>query len=279
MHLRYLIPLVVLAAAPTAQAAGNFENPPDPPTTASGIGLVSGWYCNATTIEIEIDGVRQPAAYGTDRPDTVNVCGGKRSNGFGLLVNWGDYGPGQHSVRALADGVEFGSRTVTVPDLGASFLSGKAGSTVIDNFPSEGRRLLLEWREGLQSFVAKEVRAAPSIAGRWNGPNLEQRSNCNASQNNGARGTYAQWDATLDHVSNRLSIQETGITGLSCTYSGDYRITGNTIEWYNGAYTCTDGKTGNFHSTDFMVSDHAFSIRLATKLTGSESCDIDAILG
>ena len=51
------------------------------------------------------------------------------------------------------------------------------------------------------------------------------------------------------------------------------------MEWYDGAYTCTDGKTGTFHSTDFQVYDHAFSIRLATKLTGSETCDIDAILG
>jgi hypothetical protein len=266
-----------LLAAPGAFAIGSFDNPPDG-MTASGIGLVSGFHCDATVVEIEIDGVRQLAASGTDRPDTATLCG-KRNTGFGLLVNWGDYGPGSHVLRALANGIEFGKHTVSVPDLGAFFLFGKTATAVVNDFPSQGRQLALEWREGLQSFVVTQVRAAPSISGRWNGTNLEQRSNCAATQNNGARGTYAQWDATLDHVSQMLRIQETGITGLSCTYTGSYRVNGNTTEWYDGSYECTDGKTGNFHSTDFMVSDHAFSIRLATKLTGSESCDIDAILG
>jgi len=279
MPLRLFITLAALAAAPPALAVGFFENPPDPPTTASGIGLVSGWNCNATTIEVEIDGVRHRAAYGTERPDTASVCGGKTGTGFGLLVNWGDFGPGQHTLRALADGVEFGSRTVTVPDLGGVFLTGKSGSTVIDNFPSAGRRLVLEWREGLQSFVVKEVKSAPSIHGTWYGPDLERRSNCSASQNNGSRGTYGQWDATLDTVSGTLRIQQTGLTGLSCTYSGTYRLNGTAIEWIDGTYSCSDGKTGAFHSTDFMVSDHAFSIRLAAKLSGSETCDIDAMIG
>lgn len=279
MALRFFVALAALAAAPSALALGFFENPPDPPTTASGIGLVSGWHCNATTVEVEIDGVRHRAAYGTERPDTASACGGKTSTGFGLLVNWGDFGPGQHTLRALADGVEFGARTVTVPDLGGVFLAGKSGTTVIDNFPSAGRRLVLEWREGLQGFVVKEVKTAPSIHGTWNGPNLERRTNCTSAQNNGTRGTYAEWQATLDSVGQTLRILENGLTGLQCTYSGNYRLNGNTMEWYDGAYTCTDGKTGTFHSTDFMVSDHAFSIRLATKLNGSETCDIDAILG
>jgi hypothetical protein len=274
------IPLLVLAlcGAPAAFAVGSFDNPPDG-QPASGIALVSGFHCTATTIEIEIDGVRKLAAAGTDRPDTLQLCG-KRNTGFGLLVNWGDFGPGMHTVKAFADGVQFdATHTVTVPDLGGAFLFGKSGEAVVNEFPSEGRQLVLEWREGLQGFVVTQARSAPSIGGRWNGPNLEQRSNCAAAQNNGARGTYAQWDATLDRVSHMLRIQETGITGLSCNYSGSYRVNGNRMEWYDGTYTCTDGKTGTFHSTDFMVSDHAFSIRLATRLTGSETCDIDAILG
>ena len=278
MGLRFLIALAAFAA-PSAFAVGFFENPTDPPATASGISLISGWYCSATTVEVEVDGVRHRAAYGTERLDTAGVCGGKTNTGFGLLVNWADFGPGQHTLRALADGVEFGTRTVTVPDLGSVFLTGKSASTVVDNFPSAGRRLVLEWREGLQSFVVKEVRAAPSISGTWYGPDLERRTNCSASQNNGSRGTYGQWDATLDTVGGTLRIQQTGLTGLACTYSGSYRLNGNAPEWYDGTYSCSDGKTGTFHSTDFMVSDHAFSIHLAAKLNGSESCDIDAMIG
>ena len=278
MALRIPALLAALCVAPAAFAQSSFDNPPDG-QPASGIGLVSGFHCTSTAIEIEIDGVRKPAAAGTDRPDTAQLCG-KRNTGFGLLVNWGDFGAGVHTVKAFGDGVQFGTtHTVTVPDLGGAFLFGRSGETVVNEFPSEGRQLVLEWREGLQGFVATQVRSGPSIGGRWNGPNLEQRSNCAATQNNGTRGTYAQWDATLDRVSHTLRIQETGITGLSCTYTGSYRVTGNEMQWYDGAYTCTDGKTGTFHSTDFQVYDHAFSIRLATKLTGSETCDIDAILG
>ncbi len=277
MRPRTCLLAAALAAAPPAFALASFDNPPDG-QTASGIGLVSGFHCTAATIEIEIDGVRKLAASGTDRPDTATACG-KRNTGFGLLVNWGDFGPGAHTLRAFGDGVEFGTHLVTVPDLGGFFLFGKSATTTVNDFPSLGRQLLLEWREGLQSFVVKEVRAGPSISGTWYGPDLERRSNCLASQNNGSRGTYAQWDATLDSVGQTLKIIQTGITGLACTYTGSYRLTGNTLEWYDGSYQCSDGKTGNFHSTDFMVSAHAFSIRLATKLTGTESCDIDAILG
>ena len=269
----------LLLAAPAAHALGIFENPPQG-VTVSGASLVSGWHCSATRIEIEYDGgpARTPAASGTDRPDTLGVCG-KRDNGFGLLVNWADLGPGTHTVRAYADGELMDTRSVTVVYLGAVFLGGKSATATVNEFPSEGLQLVLEWRESLQSFVAREVRSAFSISGTWNGANLERRSNCTAPQNNGTRGTYARWDATLDTVGDTLRIQETGITGLSCTYGGSYRIAGNIPEWYDGTYTCTDGKQGTFHSTEFMVAERAFSIRLATKLSGSETCDIDAIIG
>jgi len=268
-----------LAAAPTVHALGNFENPPN--GTVSGASLVSGWHCSATRVEIEYDGgpARVPAAVGTDRPDTAGVCGGKRNNGFGLLVNWADLGAGVHTVSAYADGELMGTRTVTVVTYGSAFLAGRSGTTVVPQFPDPGREVVLEWRPGLQSFVATEVRNAPSITGSWNGANLEKRSNCAASQNNGTRGTYAEWDITRDSVSDTMRIVETAITGLTCTYRGSYRVDGNTPVWYDGTLTCSDGKTGTFHSTEFMVTARAFSIRLATKLTGNESCDVDAILG
>jgi hypothetical protein len=223
--------------------------------------------------------VRLLAATGTDRLDTAGVCGGKRSNGFGLLFNWSDLGPGAHTVRAFADGIEFGARTVTVVDLGASFLTGKSATTTVPQFPSEGRELVLEWRGGLQSFMAKEVRIAPSLSGAWNGANLERRSNCASTQNNGTRGTYAQWNVTVDSVGKTLKVVETTITGLACTYMGFYRIAGNRYEWYDGTLECSDGKQGTFHSTDIMVANTAFSIRLATRLSGAETCDVDAVLG
>ena len=51
----------------------------------SGIGVISGWVCTASHIEIVIDEVATlAAAYGTDRGDTVGECG-DADNGFGLL--------------------------------------------------------------------------------------------------------------------------------------------------------------------------------------------------
>ncbi len=271
---------VLLLAPPAAHALGVFENPPAG-VTVSGAGLVSGWHCSATRIEIEYDGgpARTAAAAGTDRPDTVGVCAGKRNNGFGLLVNWADLGPGVHTVRAFADGELMDTRTVTVVYLGAAFLPGISATTSVLEFPSAGRETVLEWRESLQSFVAREVRNAPSMGGAWNGANLERRSNCALAQNNGTRGTYAQWNITVDPVSNALRIVETGITGLSCTYSGVHRISGNAHQVTDGNYSCIDGKQGTFSSTDILVADTALSIRLAIKLSGSETCDIDAIIG
>ena len=41
--------------APAAAATSNLENP-QPASRQSGIGVVSGWHCTASKIEIEVDG-------------------------------------------------------------------------------------------------------------------------------------------------------------------------------------------------------------------------------
>jgi hypothetical protein len=270
---------IAFLAPATVLAVGFFENPADN-ATVSGVSIVSGWHCTATRVEVEFDGsIRTPAATGTDRLDTLDTCG-RRDTGFGLLLNWAVLAPGPHTVRVLADGVEFGRRTVSVVGLGAQFLTGKAASAIVSEFPEPGRELVLDWQTGLQSFVAREVRDGRALSGTWNGANLERRSNCTASQNNGTRGTYAQWVIAINTTTqNLMQVQETGVTGLTCTYTGTHRMNGNKHEWVNGAFSCSDGKQGTFNSTDITFSDTALSIRLAMKLGGSESCDVDAILG
>lgn len=65
-------------------------------------------------VEIEInDTIRIPATYGAERRDTTSVCGDSK-NGFVLPFNWNLLGDGTHTVRALADGIEFDSATFTV---------------------------------------------------------------------------------------------------------------------------------------------------------------------
>ncbi len=117
-----------------------------------------------------------------------------------------------------------------------------------------------------------------NLNGTWNGANLERRANCASAQNNGSRGTYAQYEVAVDKPNSSLFIDETAITGLRCTYAGAYRQDGPALSWA-GTYSCSDGKHGAFQSQGILITPHEISIRLAIKLDTTESCDIDAILG
>lgn len=136
---------------------GTLENP-SPNSHQSGLGLISGWYCNASKIEVVVDNtITVQAAYGTPRGDTQGVCGDS-NNGFGVLVNWNDLGSGSHTIQALADGQVFGQVTITVTTLGTSFLRGQSGRYTL---LFGGKQLLLEWNESLQNFVIAEVQSPP----------------------------------------------------------------------------------------------------------------------
>ena len=137
---------------PAGGPTGALENP-EPASFQSGIGLVSGWVCDAAVVELEInEGPRIAAAYGTGRADTAAVCG-DTNNGFGLLFNWNLLGDGDHTVRALADGDEFGRATFTVTTLGVEFLQGTHGETLVADFPSPGEAVRLVWQQANQNFV------------------------------------------------------------------------------------------------------------------------------
>ena len=146
----------------TTLLAGYLENP-GPESFQSGIGVLSGWVCDAEEIEIEIgDAERHVAAYGTERLDTEATCG-DTDNGFGLLFNWNRLDDGVHTIvarvngvelgRATVDGVELGRATVTVTTLGAEFLENVAGECVAENFPLDGETVRLVWQQSSQNFV------------------------------------------------------------------------------------------------------------------------------
>ena len=157
--------LVLVSLCPLrAWGQGTLENPA-PNSYQSGIGLISGWYCTATTIDALIDGrILVPVSYGTLRGDTQTACG-DANNGFGLLVNWADLGNGQHTVQVRADGSPFATVTVTVTTLGTSFLQGSSSTTtaIID-----GRQVRLQWQESSQNFVitglAGDGQPIPSVS-------------------------------------------------------------------------------------------------------------------
>ena len=130
---------------------GYLENP-GAESFQSGVGVFSGWVCAADLVEIELNGVPQQAAYGTERLDTLRVCG-DTDNGFGLLFNWNLLGVGEHEVVALVDGVELGRATVTVTTMGQEFLRDVTGTCEAADFPTQGEHVTLVWQQNSQNFV------------------------------------------------------------------------------------------------------------------------------
>ena len=80
------------------------------------------------------------------------MCG-DTNNGFVTLVNWNLFGDGVHTVRALADGVEFGRAAFQVTTLGQEFVHGAQGRYVLPDFPQPGSTAVIEWEESSQNFV------------------------------------------------------------------------------------------------------------------------------
>ena len=163
------------ALSPAPERAPSLENPPDqsdPPVLSdllgvlenpapgsfqSGVSIVSGWVCGAEQVEIEIDGTELfEAAYGTDREDTAERCDDSHT-GFGLRLNWNAFGDGAHTLRALADGAEFGRATFTVTTLGETLLTGASGVYDLPDFPEPGTLVTVAWQEARQNFVIIEV--------------------------------------------------------------------------------------------------------------------------
>ena len=123
----------------------------------SGVGVISGWACEADTVEIAIVSaqereVRLEAAYGTERVDTRGVCGDV-DNGFGVLFNWNLLGAGVHEVALWLDGAAVARSTIRVTTLGAEpFVRGLRGTYALDGFPTPEQTTTIEWQQSRQNF-------------------------------------------------------------------------------------------------------------------------------
>ena len=138
------------------QTKGTLENPGSN-ATKTGIGIISGWVCDANQVEVEVKGSRFTVAYGTDRGDTRSVCG-DADNGFVVLVNWNIFGAGTHRIRLLADGRELVSRSVTVKTFGTETLTGKSGTWTLSDWPTTGTETVVRWTEALQNIEIVDIR-------------------------------------------------------------------------------------------------------------------------
>ena len=146
---------------PPRELTGALGLPPPPDSFQSGVGVLSGWVCEAEDVVIQINGTPVPVPYGLARPDTQAVCG-DTDNGFSRPINWNQLGPGEHELIALVDGTELGRASVTVTTLGREFLSGASATCEVPDFPTPGETVSLVWQEAKQNFVLTDGRAPPT---------------------------------------------------------------------------------------------------------------------
>ena len=176
---------------------GNLENP-GADSFQSGLGIISGWVCAADAVEIELNGMPQAAAYGTERRDTAAVCG-DTDNGFGLLVNWNLLGDGEHEVVAFVDDVEFGRATVTVTTLGEEFLRDVTGECEAPDFPLVGETVTVVWQQTQQNFVLAGG-SAPSGTSRAGVPGVGYLENPGPNSFQSGIGVISGWVCEGDAV-------------------------------------------------------------------------------
>ena len=149
--------------------------------TLSGIGVISGWKCQAEgNITIRLDaGDPIPATYGFPRGDTAPACGDDGHNGFFSFFNWAILGDGAHTAVAYDNGVEFARSTFTVVTTGEEFVVGARARVRVPDFPSPGEIMWFTWNQSTQhlEMAAVQTRSVDeSIVKYLTGPVAEGRS-------------------------------------------------------------------------------------------------------
>ena len=151
--------LGIMVSAPSLAHAAALENPSGG-LFYSGIGVISGWKCEANgelTVRFN-DGEPIPLVYGSERPDVLDAGACDSADvGFVAIWNWANLGDGTHTAVVYDNGVEFGRSTFQVATLGENFVRGLSGRFRARDFPDPGVNTLLRWNQNVQGFVIEGV--------------------------------------------------------------------------------------------------------------------------
>ena len=178
MSLLLRLAFVLWVLAPALGHAAVLENPSGG-NFYSGVGVISGWKCNADgPLTVRFYDVNMapvwdpiPLAYPSERPDTASACG-DTNNGFVAIWNWANLGDGTYTAVVDDNGVEFGRSMFTVTTLGEPFVTDVQGECTIDDFPDPGESARFAWNQATQGLVLVPepfdfpLRAIHT-AGRW----------------------------------------------------------------------------------------------------------------
>lgn len=129
---------------------------PQAGSTQGGVGLIRGWACDASVIEVQFDELpRLPIGYGTSRTDTISRCGDD-DNGYGAVFAWGTLGQGTHRMRTYIDDVLVADTEFEVAGFEDPFIQGLEGTYQLNDFPQPGESVVVRWSEADQNFIIIE---------------------------------------------------------------------------------------------------------------------------
>ena len=153
--------LGLMVLAPTLAHAASLENPSGG-LFYSGIGVISGWKCEANgDLTVRFNGGEPvPLVYGSQRTDVLDAGACTSADvGFVAIWNWGELGDGSHTAVAYDDGEEFARGTFKTTRLVAdkAFVTGVSGRFRARDFPDPGVNVLLRWNQNVQGFVIEGV--------------------------------------------------------------------------------------------------------------------------
>ncbi|GAA6152883.1 hypothetical protein [Pseudoteredinibacter isoporae] len=226
----------------------------------SGISTISGWHCTSNDIEIYIDGKSfGQAGTGTLREDTAEVCG-HSSTGFSLLVNYGAFEDGVHTLRVIADGETLETRTfftTRIAGENVEYARGLKGDAVVHGFPEPGDQLSLYWVETLQNFVAGGL-----LKGN---PDFSKQQTLEGINRTflGIQRTYKHTGkpaTDMNQVEVSYDVSETAFSMTlndpelgECTLNGDVTFNFHKGLHSNGDYNCDNGREEGSYYTFLTI--------------------------
>lgn len=219
-----LAAVMVAATCFGAHAQGVLETPA-PNSTHSGIGVISGWHCDAKVIEVFVDGntARLVAGSRTDRADTAAVCG-RSDTGFSVLFNWNIlnihcFGCANHIVEAYADGRKFAESRFRVDHFDTEYLTGKKATYTLSNFPTIGDETYVNWDESLQNFsiALTAPGSGAGASGIYYGALLTGPSNPNCYIGFQPPSVVKHGTFVIDGSSGQMTLSAQFADGTSCS--------------------------------------------------------------
>jgi len=264
---------VLNGAAFTPNTSGASLENPQIGAAESGIGLLSGWACGATSIQVSFDGgAKIQVPYGSPRADTASVCGTNINSGFGLLFNYNTLGPGLHMATVYMNGgsTTIGSAPFVVNTFGTEFLTGAQATINIPNFPTAGKAAVASWQQATQNLaIVSTANTAVSATGNYQGAYVGTATGCGAPTFNIPNVQFG-----MTQVADGVTIVMTmpGNTPSSCTFTGNfqYNVNGSQHVVQNGNYSCNNGMTGTWSSNGMAFNGSGF-VGSLNAVTGSPS--------